>query len=61
MCTASAKNCSVGNGNVLLEFIFFWGGGNPNNKSASNLLLSIVSGWLAVSLHYCNGLNAVMD
>jgi len=25
ICTASEKNCSVGNGNVLLEF--FWGGG----------------------------------
>jgi hypothetical protein len=41
---------------VLLEFIYFilffiylflvGRGGDPNNKSASNLLVSIVSGWL---------------
>jgi len=45
----------------LVTGIYFLGGGNPNNESASNLLLSIVFGWLAVSLQYCNGLNAVMD
>jgi len=31
ICTASAKNCSFGNGNVLLDF-FFGGGGDSNNK-----------------------------
>jgi len=31
ICTASAKNCSVGNGILLLEFFFFWRG-DSNNK-----------------------------
>ena len=33
ICTASEKNCSVGNGNVLLEFFSGGGlGGNSDNK-----------------------------
>jgi len=30
--TASAKNCSVGNGNVLLAFFFLREGGDSNNN-----------------------------
>jgi len=33
ICTASEKNCSVGNGNVVLEFLSGRGlGGNSDNK-----------------------------
>jgi hypothetical protein len=32
ICTASAKNCSVGNGNVLPEFFLEGKGGDSNNK-----------------------------
>jgi len=38
ICTASAENCSVGNGNVLLEF-FFERVGDCNN----NVVLQVIA------------------
>ena len=39
ICTASAENCSVGNGNVLLEFFFWKGEGDCNN----NVVLQVIA------------------
>jgi hypothetical protein len=38
ICTASADNCSVGNGNVLLEFFFWKAEGDSNN----NVVLQVI-------------------
>ena len=34
ICTASEKNCTVGNGNVLLEFFLVGGGGVVGNSDS---------------------------
>ena len=47
ICTASAKNCSVGNGNLLLEFFFWKAEGDCNN----NVVLQVIGEKMKIYSH----------